>query len=312
MPAPIKVILNPYAGRGRGAQALPRVYAALTQAGIDFELVETRGVGHAIELARQARLDGFATVVAAGGDGTVSEVVNGLVAATTAAQPVGKLGLLPMGTANDFADMLGCSRDLRDAVQTLRAGRVRTIDLGRTQVQSEATTVQRYFNNNIGVGFEAWVTLESYKVKWLTGALLYGVAALRALRICPTPQVEATWVATNGEVHSRSGRTLMISVGNNSRTGGGFFLTPNAKMDDGLLDVSIAAAVSRWRILQLLPQALQGKHVSHPAVTMLRCHQLTLDVAEPLPVHVDGEVVTSNARRIEVDIEPGRLWVIAP
>jgi YegS/Rv2252/BmrU family lipid kinase len=310
MAEPVKVILNPYAGRGRGGQASPRIRTALTQAGISFDLVETTGVGHAIDLARQARLDGFTTVVAAGGDGTVSEVVNGLAQATPEGQPVGNLGLLPVGTANDFADMLGCSRDLHQAARAIAAGRTRRIDLGYTSIHTSAATVNRYFNNNIGVGFEAWVTLESYKVKWLTGTLLYIVAALRALRTCPTPYVNTTWVAANGEVHRCAQRTLMISIGNNSRTGGGFYLNPQAKMDDGLIDVGIAAAVSRWRILRLLPKALQGKHTSDPAMTMLRCHKLQIEVAEPLPMHVDGEVVARTAERIEVSVQPGRLMVI--
>jgi diacylglycerol kinase (ATP) len=125
----VKVVLNPYAGRGRGGQAAARICEGLALAGIPFDL------------ARKARLEGFTTVIAAGGDGTVSEVVNGLAQATPADQPVGNLGLLPVGSANDFADMPGCSRDLQHAARVIAAGRTRRIDLGYTTVYTGAATL---------------------------------------------------------------------------------------------------------------------------------------------------------------------------
>lgn len=305
-----KVILNPYSGRGTGGRSKARLAAALTQAGVRFDLAETVGVGHAIELARQARLDGYATVVAVGGDGTISEVVNGLAQATPAGQTVGRLGILPLGTGNDFADIVGCSRDLATAARAIAAGQTRTVDLGHTLVESGDQQIERYFDNNMGVGFEAWVTLESYKVKRLSGALLYVVAALRALRSCPAPHVTATWHLADGTQQEYADNALMISVGNSNRTGGGFYLTPDARLDDGLLDVGVAAAVSRWRILRLLPKALKGAHTTDPAITMLRCRRIQLACRAELPVQVDGEVIVRNADRVEINIQPGRLEVI--
>jgi len=308
------VILNPHAGRGLAGQLANQIHTALKAVNLPFDLVETQGPGHAIELARTGRQQGYSTVVAAGGDGTVSEVINGLAQAAADDEPVGKLGLLSVGSANDFADLLGVPRDLHKAAQTLQASRLRQVDLGNTLIQNEAgstpATVQRYFGNNVGIGFEAWVTLESYKIRWLRGAPLYTFAALRALRTCPKPYVDATWETQNGVIHRQAQRSLMISVGNSRRTGGGFYLNPEAVHDDGLLDVGIAADVSRWRILQLLPKALKGQHVSDPAWTPIRCHRLTVDLAEPLPVHTDGEVVTTTARYVEINLQPGRLAVI--
>jgi YegS/Rv2252/BmrU family lipid kinase len=306
----IKVILNPYAGRGRGGVVRERIQAALQQGKMDCELAETKGVGHAIELAREATLAGFDTIVAVGGDGTTSEVVNGMAQATPDGKPVGKLGILPLGTANDFAAMAGCPLDLHNATRAIARGETRRVDLGFTQIGTEGATVQRYFDNNLGVGFEAWVTLESYKIKRLTGTLLYVVAALRALRNCPAYHIHTAWEDATNRRQQRSQRTLLISVGNSRRTGGGFFLTPDARLDDGLLDVGMAAAVSRLRVLWLLPKALRGKHTTDPAMTMLRCRTLHMDVQGHLPVHVDGEVVARQANRIEVSVQPGRLAVI--
>lgn len=310
LPERIYVILNPYAGRGLGGQLRPQILAAFDEAGVKVELVASQGVGHAIELARAARTAGVATVVAAGGDGTVSEVVNGLAQATPAGESVGRLGIIPIGSGNDFAAMIGCPLDVRRAVATIRTGATRRVDLGRAAIHTRAATIHRYFDNNLGIGFEAWVTLESYKIKQLRGLALYVVSALRALRTYPTPTINVTWETINGEVHRRTQPTLLISVGNGPRTGGGFYLTPDALFDDSQLDVGIAAAVSRLRILWLLPKAIFGKHTSDPAVTMVRCRTLQVKANSPAPVHVDGEVLTAAAERVEIAVEPGRLEVI--
>ena len=307
---PIKVILNPYAGRGSGGRAKAQLDQALAQAGVTFDLVETNGVGHAIELARQARQDGYATIVAVGGDGTVSEVMNGIALATPADEVVGKLGVIPLGTGNDFTDMLGVPRDLDHAARRIAAGQTRRIDLGYATVQTGDQIQQRYFDNNLGAGFEAWVTLESYKIKRLSGPLLYVAAALRALNSYQPPHIELEWETAGGEIGRRSEKTLLVSVGNSRRTGGGFYLTPNAQIDDGVLDVALADAMSFLRTLFLLPRALMGKHTTDAAVTMLRCHRLQLTCDEGLPVHLDGEVIAKQANRIEICIQPGRLEVI--
>ncbi|RIK38303.1 MAG: diacylglycerol kinase [Chloroflexi bacterium] len=310
LPERIYVILNPYAGRGLGGELKPQILAAFDELGVTVELVASQGVGHAIELARAVRTAGVATVVAAGGDGTVSEVVNGLAQATPAGEPVGRLGIIPIGSGNDFAATVGCPLDIRRAVATICAGATRRVDLGHAAIHTGAATIHRYFDNNLGIGFEAWVTLESYKIKRLRGLALYIVAALRALRTYPTPTTNITWETVNGEVHRRTQPTLLISVGNGPRTGGGFYLTPDALFDDGQLDVGIAASVSRPHILWLLPKAIFGKHTSDPAVTMVRCRTLQVKTDSPAPVHVDGEVLTAEAEWIEVSIEPARLEVI--
>jgi YegS/Rv2252/BmrU family lipid kinase len=305
-----KIILNPYAGRKKASHLRPRIETAFRQTGISFDLAETTGTGHAVELARQAKEAGFDPIIAAGGDGTLSEVVNGLAQATPPGALVGPIGVLPVGSANDLAAMAGCPFDIIAAAQAIVAGRTRRVDLGYATLTSGATTLHRYFDNNVGIGFEAWVTLESYKIRWLRGVPLYFLAALRALRNCPAPLVKLAWQAANGEVHQRTQRTLMISVGNSRRTGGGFFLTPDARLDDGLLDIGIAGAVSRLRILWLLPKVLRGQHTSDPAFTLVRSQKLTVDVGEPLPVHLDGEVVMQNAEHIALTILPGQLAVI--
>jgi YegS/Rv2252/BmrU family lipid kinase len=306
----VKIILNPYSGRGGGARMRPLLQQALARAGVEFDIAETQGVGHGIELARQARLQGYTTVVAAGGDGTFSEVMNGLAQAATPSDTVGRLALIPIGSGNDLADMLNYPRDLDAIAQVIAAGRTRCIDLGHATIRSGTVVQERYFDNNMGVGFEARVTLESYKIKRMSGTPLYVVAALRALRHYTASRVELTLETEQGETQRKAQAVLLVTIGNSRRTGGGFYLTPDALMDDGLLDVGIADAVSRWRVLTLLPKALQGTHVSDPAFTLVRCRKIHISCRDTLPVQLDGEVAASNAEELAIEIQPQRLEIV--
>jgi diacylglycerol kinase (ATP) len=308
---PFKVILNPYSGRGSGARNKEKMCNALARARIDFDLAETRHVGHGVELAYQACRDGYGTVVAAGGDGTVSEVVNGLAKAALPDAPVGRLALCPIGTGNDFAAMMGSPRKFEKVAKVISNGHTRNVDLGYVTLRTPDRVVERYFNNNMGIGFEATVTLESYKIKRvLSGTIHYLTAVLRALRCYRPGVVNITWETADGRVEGRSQPVLLVSVGNSRRTGGGFYLTPEAIMDDGLFDVLIADAISIPRILGLLPKTLFGKHVGDPAVTIVRCRKLHVSCQETLPVQLDGEVVVEDALEIEIVAQRQRLEVV--
>jgi diacylglycerol kinase (ATP) len=155
----VLVILNPYSGRGIAARAKPAMQDALHRAGMKFDLVETTGPGHATELASMAQADGFQTVVAAGGDGTASEVLNGLARSAPAGMPVGRMGIFPSGSGNDLATMLGYPKRLPEIAQRLVAGRHRYIDIGHVRMRGPSGTLERHFGNTMGLGLEAKVTL---------------------------------------------------------------------------------------------------------------------------------------------------------
>ncbi len=295
----IKVIVNPTAGRGRGRGVILPIERGLSELGVPFSLDVTSRPGEAVHLARQARDAGFATVVAAGGDGTVHEVVNGLAQAADAAgvDAVGRLAVLPIGSGNDMAAMSGVPLQLKDALQRLANPRTRRIDLGRIN--------DRYFDNSIGAGFEAQVTVESHKIRRLRGVMIYLVAVFRALGSYPAPPMRVQW--DDGEVHKR---ILMVSVGNSRRAGGGFYVTPDAIQDDGLLDLGIADALPTWRILGLLPRVMRGTHKNDPAIYLTRSTRIVVECLHPLPVHADGEVIYTDARRLEISVQPRRLEVV--
>lgn len=308
----VKVILNPYSGRGGGGRARGQIEEAFRRAGVDCEIVETSHEGEAISLAQQAREAGYEIVAAAGGDGTINEVVNGLAAATPEDEPVRGLAILPVGSGNDFADMFGAKRDLRAAVQTIRQGNSRRVDLGLVEVFDGQKTIQRYFDNNLGMGFEAQVTAESRKIKKLRGFAIYLWAVIRSLRAYDQPHFEVGWTNGTGKVDSVARRSLLISLGNSRRTGGGFYITPDAEMDDGLLDLGIADALSTVGILALLPRAMSENGLrGHDAVHYAKVRSVCVAVAEPVPVHTDGEIVSLNAEKLSVEVQPNRLEVLA-
>ena len=307
----VKVILNPYAGRGRGRRVSGEIGAAFERAGVPYDLVETTAVGEATSLARGARLDGFAVVAAAGGDGTVHEVVNGLAQATPEEEIEAGLALLPAGSGNDFAELIGAPRAYDEAVEAIRRGVTRRVDLGRVEAFDGRNAIRRYFDNNLGVGFEAQVTVESRKIKRLRGFAIYLWAALRALRAYEQPRLEMAWTDGEGAAHQAAKRMLLISIGNGRRAGGGFYLTPDAVMDDGLLALTFADALSRIDILRLLPRAMTATGLyGQKAVSFGKLRSACITAGQPVPVHADGEILSQEVEKLTVTVEPGRLQVV--
>ncbi|MFZ2360287.1 MAG: diacylglycerol kinase family protein [Anaerolineae bacterium] len=291
------VVFNPQAGRGRGHKRAEEVQQALQAADIHCESVVSENRGHAIELAQRAALAGWELIVAAGGDGTINEVVNGLMLAE-AEGATSRLGVMPIGSGNDFAGSLGIPLDLGQAAQRLARGQVRRIDLGRVN--------GRYFDNNVGLAFEAMIGIEAHRITWLRGQPQYLIAVFRALASYPLPVVDI--YKDDGDRLAK--QILLISVGNNRRNGGGFLVNPDAVPDDGLLDVCIADAIPRLQILRLLPKAMKGTHRGEPVVELTRSTRLVVESATPLPLHADGEILENDALRVEITVEPGRLDVM--
>ena len=293
---PLKIILNPYAGRWKAKANLGLLKETLTALDIPFDLTVTERPGHGIAVARAAAEIGFETIVAAGGDSTINEVVNGMAQAAGNNTAAGTLGIIPLGTANDLAFTLGIPTDLRRACENLRNGQPRAIDLCRVN--------NRYFANNSAVGLEPSVTLEAEKITLIKGTPRYLLAALRAIMKNPAWYARIVWDGGQYE-----GSVALISVGNGARTGG-FYLTPNAKVDDGKLDFVFAPAMGRLALLQLLPQTFSGKHIHHPAVTYAQTTKLSIEIDET-PLHTDGEIITRRAKKLTYNIFPAALKVIA-
>ncbi|HIC90195.1 MAG TPA: diacylglycerol kinase family lipid kinase [Anaerolineae bacterium] len=292
----VKVILNPYAGRWKAGKATDKVQTALASAGIKFELERTERPGHAIELARAAAEAGFRVIVAAGGDGTISEVVNGLAQAVSDGI-VGQLGIVPLGSANDLAIQLELPLDIEGACQCIARGRTKRLDLGRVN--------DRFFDNDVTIAFGAQVNIEAARLTWLRGPLIYLTGVLLALWHYRTPEITVTW--DGGQITQR---ITLAYVGNGYLTGGMFRITPEARHDDGWLDFAMGGAMGRLKILTFLPQVVRGTHMGRPEVTYFRCTRLSITSDDPLPVLADGEIIYTDAHQLEISLQPARLEVI--
>jgi YegS/Rv2252/BmrU family lipid kinase len=257
-----------------------------------LDVVTTTARGHAARLAEGAR--GYDAVIAAGGDGTVHEVVNGLLRAGGGAA----LGVVPLGSGDDFAKMLRPGRP----VERLARGAQRRFDAGRIRAGET-----RYFANGMDVGFGAHAARNVAEVpRFLTGLGAYlGALVLTLVRY---PSLRLRVQLDDAPPFEQA--STMAAVMNGRSFGGSFHVCPEANAEDGFFDVMLAAEVGRARILQLVPRIMRGTHAGEPDLRMLRAKRVVIESQAPLVVEADGEIAFEDARRLEIDVLPGALAVI--
>lgn len=290
------LLVNPAAGGGRGGKTVSEVVAAARKAWGDIEMVRTTGTGDAQVLGRRAAEEGLDRVVVVGGDGTVHEAANGMLATGIATLP--PLGFVPVGTGNDFARLTGTHNlSPAEAVRRLAVGEDKLFDVGMAWGE--------YFINSLGLGFDAVVASHVPRYRRLWRPLVYPAGVLRSL--CSYQPVQ---ISAQGDDDSYSGGIFCIEVGIGQSTGGGFFLTPGALPDDGLFDICLIRPVSLWEIVTLVPRAFRGTHTQLTQVRMMKSGCLTVRSAGPLLAHFDGEV-RHGPDTIEIRIVENRLPVLA-
>ena len=303
-----KVILNPYAGRWTAAKRQTEVESALREAGIDYELAVTEHPGHGTVLAAQASRDGFSPIIAAGGDGSISEVVNGIVNELEEqdANELPPFGILPLGSANDLVVNLGLPTEIAEAAQVIGAGNIQLMDLGQVSFGNNLRT--RVFDNNSAIGLEPSITLIQERISWLRGVLRYIVATLIGIAQNPQWRMRIEW--DNGEYY---GPITLVTVGINPLTGGVFYMTPHADPFDGLLTFVYASMPTRLQILRLLPRTMkptEGNYVEHPDIHEVHSPWLRIQSDTPTPLHADGEIQSEDVQNLEYKILPGRLPIL--
>ncbi len=301
-----KIILNPTSGKGAGVLAQPQLVELLEQQHLDYDLVQTQYPWQAAELTQQAVSQGFQVVVAVGGDGTVNEVVNGLMLSKTNSNPGAALGVISIGRGNDFAHGAGVPSEMPQAVKNLVEDQRRWIDIGF--VAGGDYPQGRFFANGVGVGFDAVVGFEAMKIKGLNGFPLYVAAALKTILLYHRgPKVKLEFNDSSIELD-----TLLVSIMNGRRMGGGFYMAPHSQMDDDLFDVCIANQVSRSEIIALIPHFMKGDQETHPAIQTVQTKSLTIKALRgSLPVHADGETICISGQELSIQILPRQIQVIA-
>lgn len=294
------VIYNPYAGRGSSARTWARIQELL---GSEAEYRPTQEAGHAMKLAQDAAQAGFPTVVAAGGDGTVHEVINGILRAD---KPGIAFGALPLGSGNDYARMLKTPFDAEGMVARLRSETVWPVDAGEVILDGK---LHRYFCNTCGMGVGGAITWEASRIRWLRGIALYGWASLKAI-VKHYRNVNVT-ITVDGERWPTSMIYAVAALG--QAEGGGFVVAPQAKLDDGYFNLMYVTKLSRLGALIVLPRlVIPGLRAGCKSIQERLVKEVTIEADQPIPVHADGEVLATpsqGVRHCVVRMLAGKLLV---
>jgi len=294
----VHLFLNPTAGRGRAGRRQQRILEILQGSDFPVEVHLSRRAGDLEQQVCERVSAGEHQVVIAGGDGSMYEAVNGIVAAGGGAA----LGVIPTGTGNDFAKACGVPLDWQHATQLL-ADRIaacaarRKIDIGRMN--------DRYFANGAGIGFDARVTRIAHSYRLPIGDLVYLLAIFRAMAdgiATPELRIRAAGFELDGPV-------TLANVSNGPWIGGMFHIAPMASNHDGKFELLIADPVSRRRIVTLLPKLMSGTHVDAEEIRHLSVTSVVIEASEPVPAHLDGEVLPLQ-RRFEIELLPDALEIL--
>jgi YegS/Rv2252/BmrU family lipid kinase len=303
----VLVVVNPASGGGRTGRDWPAAADRLRNAGLRFDSVLTTRPGHATEIARSAARDARHHVVAAGGDGTINEVVNGFFDGRDRIAGGTRLGLLPMGTGGDFRRTLGMSRDVDEAARVLTAGRARVLDVGRvTCVGPGGDQVVRHFVNvaDAGIGGDV-ADMVNGGFKVINGELTFSIAAALTLMRWRNRRLETVIDGEERELVAQQ-----VVVANCQYYGGGMQIAPPAVPDDGLLDLVVVGDVGRLESMRLMGSVRKGAHLAHPKLEHRRVRRV--EVSSALPVGVDADGERPGALPAVFEVVPGALEVLAP
>jgi diacylglycerol kinase (ATP) len=298
----MRIILNPMARYGAGRRLRPQIERELDRRRIAFDLIETEGPGHATELARDAVTAGIGRVIAAGGDGTVHDVANGIVSSPASGVA---LGLIPIGTGNDFVKMFPGCGSRAAAIAALAGEATGMVDVGIARWDDR----MEYFINAMGTGIDVEVVRRMQRSRILPGGLIYTSALIRALMNYEPLQVD---VEVDG--YRTSQRIMNLAVCNGPSIGGSFRICPDADPSDGALDICLIAEMPIWRNARMVPRVINGTHTDQPGVTMLRGARVSIRVPDgrSLFFQLDGELreAEDGAAGIDISLAPARLNVI--
>ncbi len=291
----ILVIVNPAAARGGAGLALKKikVLTAHHKECCSYDFLVTVRRGHATELARE-NASRYDLVAVLGGDGTINEIVNGMVESGTS------LGVIPHGTGNDFVRSAGIPRNPRAAIDLLCRGEPEPIDLGVVN--------GRYFVNAVGIGFDGRANYEVEKITWIKGSLVFIIAILKTMWSWKAAPVTLT--IDGAMVAEPTQPTYLVGIGNGWSIGGGLKLTPQARLNSNTLHVIHITDINPLKILFNFIRLITGSIEKLKEVTVYTGRKIRVDSEWPLPAHADGEVLGVGLRSLEVELLPAALKVV--
>lgn len=306
------VIYNPIAGSGRTLKFLPEIKASLTDLGIDIDVVATKSPLDAVKLARQAQ-DQYSSVIGIGGDGTVHEIVNGLMLASGEGETI-PFGIIPLGNGDDFSKMIppetpigGSPFDWQFAVKKIHSGHTKLFDVGRIVAKyPDSENHTHYFANSFDVGFGAQGAQNMMRIpKYFKGFAGYFASLVLTLLNYPTLNLN---IQIDDQEPIKQA-TTMTAVMNGRCFGNGFWICPQSEADDGLLDLLVSQKIGRLTIIRLVPKLMNGTHLGDPVLSFYRGRHFVINADEMFVVETDGELPLPETNRIEIKLLEKRLRV---
>ncbi len=296
-----KIIFNPKSHGGEAAQHLEQVKSLFAAAGIPYEVILTSEPGDGRKAALDAVSRGFTTVVAAGGDGLAGEVAGALVGSNAV------FGMIPLGSGDDFAKSLRIGRSIPKAVEMIARRKTQVVDCGTVASPGDVNggEIKRHFFNCVGIGLDGEVIIEKEKIRGLRDVKLYLWATIRALtrymgqRVCLDFGDNKIWF-----------EALLVEITNGKCIGGGYYVCPEAKVDDGLLDLCLVRHLSWLEFFRHVPKVFKGKHKYLKQINMGRLTRLAVESEAPMAAQVDGELWPRRVKRFEIAVVPQALECI--
>jgi len=297
-----ELIINLTAGGGKPRSHLKTIFKYLKENGFNFKVSYTSHHGEAIELAQKAADKGIELIVSVGGDGTVNEIVNGIMQSKN--DPI--LGIIPLGWANDFIKSVNIPPDVTQACKILVQGKTKKIDVG-------VINKKIYFANICGVGFDAEVAQYANQIKnrhpnWrILSAFVYIFATIKKL-LSPFRCHNVKIKIDEQEIRAK---ILFIAISNGKIYGGRFKITPEAILDDGLLDICLVEEMGRFKYLSIIPKVFKGTHGSIKGISFYKAKKIIVQSSEPILAQVSGEVIEGQ-KNYTITLQPKRLKLIVP
>lgn len=297
-------LVNPASANGATGRRWAELERRAAALGLEGDTQLSKRPGHLSELATEAVARGATSLVVVGGDGTVHEVVDGVVGAGLGDRV--ELGMIPLGTGRDFARSLRIPRRFEDAVEVARGGRVRTVDVGRATYTTAAGEARAHFANFAGAGISGGIAARANRTsKALGGKISFFWATLAVFSRWPPSEMTVTIDGVE-----RQARLLEALAMNGDYTAGGMWVAPEASLEDGAFDVVLIGDFSKAEFTTTFPKIYRGRHVTHPKVEIIRARELEVDAPEPLPIVLDGEQPGTTPVRFE--LLPAALRVRVP
>ncbi|MGH2697990.1 MAG: diacylglycerol/lipid kinase family protein [Actinomycetota bacterium] len=290
----LTLVCNVNAGRGGVGRCLPEVEGLLSERGLEYEVVRTEGRGHATLLTKEALERGRQLLVAVGGDGTIHEMVNGMIADDKPVNPEARMGVVAAGTGCDFIKTFGIPSSPSHAVVHLDGGESFPIDIGKITFTEQGNEVVRYFANVAEAGLGARVVERAARLPRLLGPTVYFFAFWMTIAGHKPAQVKVDLMTRTYE-----GSMNNMVIANGQFFGGGMKIAPKAAPTDGVLDFQIEYAGKREAIA-VMPKVYKGEHVPHPKILEAKRVAASIESDSPLLIEADGEVLGYTPARFEL------------